>query len=73
MVKKSKMKKFIVIGQVDKKHKVKTLVVEAENRDTACHMTEIQYGWGTFIACEVNRASNIAGDIQKTCLKTSVR
>ncbi|MFH1797861.1 MAG: hypothetical protein ABH844_00715 [Candidatus Omnitrophota bacterium] len=73
MVIKSKMRKFVVIGQLDKKHKLKTLVVEAENRDIACHLAEIKYGWGTFIACEADYANSIAEDIKKTSLKTGAR
>jgi len=73
MATENKKKKFIVIGQFDKKHKVKTFVVEAENHDIACHLAEIKYGWGTFIACDTNHASNIVKDIQKTSLKTGAR
>lgn len=58
-------KKFIVIGQLDRKTDMEPLMVQAENHDVACHLAEIENGWGTFMAYDTNHARKIAKDIQK--------
>lgn len=60
-----KNKDFIVIGQFDRKNKMKTFFVQAENHDVACHMAEIENGWGTFMAYDEDQARKITKDIQK--------
>ncbi|MCU0666897.1 MAG: hypothetical protein MUF05_07380 [Candidatus Omnitrophica bacterium] len=63
---KYKKKKFVAIGQFDRKNDVEALIVKAENHEIACHLAEIKNGWGTFMACDEGQAKKIAKDIHKS-------
>jgi hypothetical protein len=64
----NRKKKFVVIGQFDRKNTTEVFVVKAENHDVACHLAEIRNGWGTFMACDESQAMEIAKDIQKSLI-----
>lgn len=56
---KNKEKKFVVIGQFDRKNEVEVFTVDAERHDIACHLAEIRNGWGTFIACDESQVQRL--------------
>ena len=69
MRKKGKRKeKCIVLAQFNEKDPVEVLVTKAEDRDVACHQTEIANGWGSFISLNERQARRIVKDLGN-CLR----